>query len=104
MNIAQTHHLHQMWRTITMLKISKRQKICPDHEKSKVFSGAASAKMFDGNLSSHIPLQYWTCVKKLIKLFDSQIENSCRNMNIMFHATFTVKHTRLMDATSKINY
>jgi len=72
-----------------------------------------------GTFPSEAPLQYrnktseiskiYRCnikkyVKKLIKLFNSWIENSHRNMNTMFHATFTVKHAEIIVATSKINY
>lgn len=36
--------------------------------------------------------------------FNSGIENSRRNMNTMFHATFTVKHAKTIVATSMLNF
>ena len=36
--------------------------------------------------------------------FNSRIENSRRNMNTMFHATFIVKHVEKIVATLMLNY
>src|SRR5688572_7179201 len=36
--------------------------------------------------------------------FDSEIENSHRNMNTMFHATFIMKHAETIVATLMLNY
>ena len=41
-------------------------------------------------------------VKRLNKSFDSWMENSCRNMNTIFHATCNVKHAKIIIATSRI--
>ena len=41
---------------------------------------------------------------KITMSFNSRIENSRRNMNTMFHATFIAKHVEIIIATLMFNY